>query len=157
MSKQTARPTATFVYVTFIRSTAEKVFEALTRPEMTRRYWAHDNVSDWKPGSKWAHVNNDDQKTVHVIGKVVENVPPRRLVFTWAAPENEGNPDKYSRVTFELQQQADFVKLTCTHDELEPDSAMLKGVSSGWPLVLSSLKTLLETGQGVDIYKVRAA
>ena len=151
------RQTATFVYVTYIRSTPDKVFEALTKPEMTRRYWAHDNVSDWKPGSKWAHVGNDDKKTVHVIGKVVENVPPKRLVFTWASPENEANPDKYSRVTFDLQPQADMVKLTVTHDELEPGSAMEKGVSSGWPLVLSSLKTLLETGQGVDIYKVKAA
>lgn len=63
--------------------------------------------------------------------------PPKRLVITWASPEHAADPAKYSRVTFELQQQADMVKLTVTHDELEAGSAMHKGVSSGWPLACS--------------------
>jgi uncharacterized protein YndB with AHSA1/START domain len=157
MSKENVKEKTRFVYVTWIRSTPEKVFEAITRPEIARRYWAHENVSDWKPGSAWSHVNNDEARTVHVVGKVVEVSPPRRLVITWASPEKAADPSQYSRVTFELEQRADMVKLTVTHDELEAGSAMEKGISQGWPLVLSSLKSLLETGNGIDIYKVKAA
>ena len=61
-----------FVYVTYIRSTPEKVFEAITRPEIARRYWGHENVSDWKPGSRWEHVRADEQRTVQLVGEVVE-------------------------------------------------------------------------------------
>lgn len=71
-----------FVYVTYIRSTPEKVFEAITKPEIARRYWGHENVSDWKPGSTWEHVRADEQRAVQVLGKVVEVVPPTRLVIT---------------------------------------------------------------------------
>ena len=75
-----------FVYVTYIRSTPEKVFEAITKPEITRRYWGHENVSDWKPGSTWEHVRANEQRAVNVVGKVVEVSPPTRLVITWADP-----------------------------------------------------------------------
>src|SRR5262245_38404438 len=75
-----------FVYVTYIRSTPEKVFEAITKPEIARRYWGHENVSDWRPGSKWEHVRADEQRTVQLVGKVVEVKPPARLVITWADP-----------------------------------------------------------------------
>ena len=73
-----------FVYVTYIRSTPEKVFEAITKPEIARRYWGHENVSDWQPGSTWEHVRADEQRTVQLVGKVVEIAPPTRLVITWA-------------------------------------------------------------------------
>ena len=63
-----------FVYVTYIRSTPEKVFEAITKPEIARRYWGHENVSDWKPGSSWQHVRANEQRTVNLVGKVVEVV-----------------------------------------------------------------------------------
>ena len=67
-----------FVYVTYIRSTPEKVFEAITRPEVARLYWGHENVSDWTVGSKWAHVRANDARTVELVGEVLETVPPSR-------------------------------------------------------------------------------
>ncbi|MEZ5636851.1 MAG: SRPBCC family protein [Burkholderiaceae bacterium] len=147
-----------FVYVTYIRSTSEKVFEAITKPEIARRYWGHENVSDWKPGSTWEHVRADAQRTVNVVGKVVEVAPPTRLVITWASPSQAGDPAAYSRVSFSIEAYEDMVRLTVTHDELEAGSGMAKGIQQGWPIVLSSLKSLLETGQGIDVFaKPKAA
>lgn len=141
-----------FVYVTYIRSTAEKVFEAITRPEIARRYWGHENVSDWQPGSPWQHVRANEQRTVNVLGKVVEVVPPTRLVITWASPAQAADPAAFSRVCFDIEPYQDMVRLTVTHDELEAGSGMAKGIQQGWPIVLSSLKSLLETGEGIDVF-----
>jgi uncharacterized protein YndB with AHSA1/START domain len=141
-----------FVYVTYIRSTPEKVFEAITRPEIARRYWGHENVSEWTPGSDWQHVRDDDQRTVNVVGKVVEVQAPTRLVLTWASPAMAADPDSISRVTFDVAAYEGMVRLTVTHDELEAGSGMAKGIQQGWPIVLSSLKSLLETGQGIDVF-----
>ncbi|MBO9647626.1 MAG: SRPBCC family protein [Variovorax sp.] len=141
-----------FIYVTYIRSTPEKVFEAIMKPEVTRRYWGHENVSDWKPGSTWQHVRDNEQRTVNIVGKVVEVSPPTRLVISWASPDQAADPDSYSRVTFDVAPYDDMVRLTVTHDELEVGSGMAKGVTQGWPVVLSSLKSLLETGQGIDVF-----
>ena len=69
--------TTNFVYVTYIVSTPEKVFEAITKPDIARRYWAHENISDWQPGSKWEHVDADGN--VKIAGKVIECTPPKRL------------------------------------------------------------------------------
>ena len=91
-----------FVYVTYIRSTPEKVFEAITKPEIARRYWGHENVSDWKPGSSWQHVRADEQRTVQLIGKVVEVAPPTRLVITWANASQADDPASHSRVSLSL-------------------------------------------------------
>jgi uncharacterized protein YndB with AHSA1/START domain len=147
-----------FVYVTYIRSTPEKVFEAITQPEIARRYWGHENVSDWKPGSTWEHVRANEQRTVNVVGKVVEVTPPTRLVITWASPSQVADPAGYSRVSFDVAPYEDMVRLTVTHDELEAGSGMAKGIQQGWPIVLSSLKSLLETGQGIDVFaKPKAA
>ncbi|HVL42709.1 MAG TPA: SRPBCC family protein [Brevundimonas sp.] len=152
------RQTTSFVYVTFIVSTPEKVFEALTRPDVTRRYWGHENVSDWTPGSKWRHVRDNEEKTVNIVGKVVESSPPARLVITWANASEEADPEAYSRVTFEIEPYDDMVRLTVSHDDLIVGSGMAAGVSKGWPIVLSSLKSLLETGQGLDVFaKPKAA
>jgi len=148
MSKEKTR----FVYVTYIRSTPQKVFEAITKPEIARRYWGHENVSDWKPGSAWQHVRANEQRAVNVVGKVVEVSPPTRLVITWASPAQADDPASTSRVTFEVAPYEDMVRLTVTHDELEAGSAMAKGIQQGWPIVLSSLKSLLETGQGIDVF-----
>jgi len=138
----------TFVYVTYINSTLEKVWNALVDGEMTKQYWwRHRNASEWKPGSAWRHEDYDDPKTVDIVGKVVESVPPRRLVLTWAFPSDAQNEARHTRVTFELEPFMEAVRLTVTHDELEPDSAMLRGITEGWPKVLASLKTLLETGK----------
>ena len=141
-----------FVYVTYIRSTPQKVFEAITKPEIARRYWGHENVSDWRPGSGWQHVRADAERTVQLVGKVVEISPPTRLVITWASPSQAADPASYSRVSFDVAAYEDMVRLTVTHDELEAGSAMAKGIQQGWPIVLSSLKSLLETGQGIDIF-----
>ena len=141
-----------FVYVTYIRSTPEAVFDAVTRPEVARHYWGHENVSDWQPGSRWQHVRDDAQRTVNIVGEVVEVSRPKRLVVTWASPSRVDDPEAYSRVTFEIDPYDDMVKLTVTHEDLEPDSAMAKGVTKGWPIVIASLKSLLETGEGIDVF-----
>ena len=141
-----------FVYVTYIRSTPEKVFEAITKPEIARRYWGHENVSDWKPGSAWEHVRANPQRTVNVVGKVVEVVAPTRLVISWASPSQAADPSSVSRVSFDIEAYEDMVRLTVTHDELEVGSGMAQGIQKGWPIVLSSLKSLLETGQGIDVF-----
>lgn len=143
---------ASFIYVTFIRTTAEKLFEAITRPEISRRYWGYENVSeDWQPGSDWQHVKVGETRTVELVGKVIESAPPTRLVISWANESQKDDPDQYSRVTYDIEAQGDMVKLTVSHDELQPGSGMLKGITEGWPIVLSSMKSFLETGQGLDI------
>ncbi len=115
---------------------------------MTKDYWArHRNASDWKPGSSWRHEDYDDASLVDVAGEVIECTPPHRLVVTWADPRHLGDPAKTSSVTYAIDPVAESVRLTVTHEELEPDSAMLRGISAGWPAVLSSLKSLLETGE----------
>lgn len=141
-----------FVYTTYIVSTPEKVFEAITRPELARRYWAHENVSDWKPGSSWQHIRANDERTVELVGEVVESTPPARLVITWANASQAADPDSYSRVTFDIVEYDNMVRLTVTHDELEAGSGMASGVTKGWPAVLSSLKSFLETGSGIDVF-----
>ncbi|QPC88139.1 polyketide cyclase [Mesorhizobium sp. NBSH29] len=147
-----------FVYVTYIVSTPEKVFEAITRPDVARRYWGHENVSDWRPGSTWEHVRTNEDRTVELTGKVIEFAPPLRLVMSWASASRKDEPDAYSRVTFSIEEYDEMVKLTVTHDELEAGGAMTSGIQEGWPIVLSSLKSLLETGQGVDVFaKPKAA
>jgi uncharacterized protein YndB with AHSA1/START domain len=136
-----------FVYVTYISSSPEKVWTALTDPQVTAQYWQHVNVSDWKPGSKWEHRRGDRNGALQLVGKVVESVPPRRLVVTWAFPRDEAIEAKHTRVAFEIEPFRGVVRLTVTHDRLEPDSEMLEGITKGWPMVLSSLKTMLEMGR----------
>ncbi len=136
------------VYTTYIRSTVEKVWAAITTPEFTRQYWGqHENISDWRKGSKWQHVDGAE-KSVRITGEVIECTPPQRLVFTWAEPSN---PTDVSKVTFELETIEDMVCLKVTHSELASDSIMANKVSGGWPRVLSSLKSFLETGTGLNI------
>tara|TARA_R110002020_G_scaffold5971_20_gene24684 strand:- start:657 stop:1121 length:465 start_codon:yes stop_codon:yes gene_type:complete len=146
------REMTSFVYVTYIRSTPEKVFEAITRPEIARRYWGHENVSDWQTGSQWQHVRANDARTVELVGKVLENSPPSRLVISWANASQADNPDEYSRVTFDIVEYDEMVRLTVSHDDLVAGSGMANGVSKGWPAVLSSLKSFLETGTPIDIF-----
>ena len=136
-----------FVYTVYIAATAERVWEALLDGEMTRQYWGHENVSDWKPGSKWEHRRFDAARTVVMAGEVVESAPPRRLVLTWADPAEAADKAKHTRVTFEIETVADMVRLTVTHDDLKPGSDMLRKITNGWPRVLSSLKSFLETGR----------
>jgi uncharacterized protein YndB with AHSA1/START domain len=136
-----------FVYVTYISTTAEKLWRALIDAEMTTKYWQHVNLSDWHPGSRWEHRSAEIDRTLRLVGTVIESSPPRRLVLTWAFPADEAREDKHTRVMFEIEPIGDIVRLTVTHDRLEPDSDMLKGITEGWPKVLSSLKSLLEVGR----------
>lgn len=142
-----------FVYVTYIATTPKKVWQALVDPEVAREYWvggtgcARVNVSDWREGSRWEHQRVDETRAVDIVGKVVESRPPSRLILTWSRPAEEQDEAKHSRVTFDIELQADgVVRLTVTHEDLEKDEPMLSGISNGWPRVLSNLKTLLETG-----------
>ena len=153
-----SKETTSFVYVTYILSTPQKVFEAITKPDIARRYWGHENVSDWKVGSTWQHVRANEQRSVELVGKVVEAAPPTRLVITWANASQAADPGNYSRVSFDIAPYDEMVRLTVTHDELEAGSGMAKGIQQGWPIVLSSLKSMLETGQGIDVFaKPKAA
>lgn len=146
---------ATFVYVTYIATRPEALWKALLDGEFTRQYWAHENVSDWKTGSTWEHRRLDAARTVDVLGEVLEAEPPRRLVITWAWPKDKGRRDRHSRVTFEIEKVAEMARLTVTHEDLERDPEMRDKVTGGWPRVLSSLKSLLETGRPLDTFAGR--
>jgi uncharacterized protein YndB with AHSA1/START domain len=142
--------TTELVYVNYIRTTPEKLWAAITNPEFARQYWGgHENHSDWKEGSEWKHVSDDEGRPVRVVGKVVESIPPKRLVLSWADPSDT---EDVSRVTFEIEPVADMVRLNVIHGDFQPGSIMSGKVSGGWPLVLASLKTYLETGKGLDIW-----
>ena len=143
---------AKFVYVIYIDTTPEKAWSALLEWDMTRQYWLHDNVSDWKVGSRWEHRRTTGTPQVDIVGRVVEVAAPRRLVITWAFPQDEGHPSRHTRVTFDIEQVESLVRLTVTHADLEPGSEMERGITIGWPRVLSSLKTLLETGCPLDTW-----
>ena len=152
------RETISFVYVTYILSTPEKVFEAITRPDVARPYWGHENVSDWLTGSPWQHIRDNEQRTVELVGEVVEISPPTRLVITWASASRASDPSGYSRVRFDIEEYEEMVRLTVTHDELEAGGSMANGISKGWPVVLSSMKSFLETGRPLNVFaKPKAA
>jgi uncharacterized protein YndB with AHSA1/START domain/DNA-binding transcriptional ArsR family regulator len=136
----------TYVYVTYIRASAEQVWKALTDADLTARFWGHANVSDWQPGSTWEHRRVDGSDKVDVVGRVIESEPPKRLVITFEDPQGAGSPEGASVVTFLVEPHQDIVRLTVTHENL-PDQEMLEGISQGWPAVLANLKSLLETGE----------
>jgi uncharacterized protein YndB with AHSA1/START domain len=140
------------VYEIYIASTPDIVWKALLDREFTRQYWNHDNVSDWKPGSPWEHRDSQGGRTLRLIGEVVDAAPPHRLVLTWAEPADRLRHDRHSRVTFEIEQVAQMVRLRILHEDLEAGSNMEGSISEGWPRVLSSLKSLLETGRALDTW-----
>jgi uncharacterized protein YndB with AHSA1/START domain len=138
---------ARFVYCIYIRATLQQVWEGLLEPRFTRQYWDHENVSDWKPGSRWEHRRSNAERTLDLVGEVIASDPPRRLVLTWADPADRARREAHSRVTIELDAIADMVRVTVTHEALQAGSDMLRKISAGWPRVLSSLKSQLETGR----------
>ena len=159
--EDTSMASTAFTYTTYIKTTPERLWQALTDPAFTRRYWGGLELeSDWQPGSTitWHHAGvalADPEQ------RVLEVDPPRRLSYTWnkMTPEfaatwgldadfvARAQKDPRSKVTFELEPVGDLVKLTVIHDDLEPGSLTLESISGGWPFVFAALKTLLETGQ----------
>src|SRR6201987_3133704 len=132
-----------FVYVTYIETTAEKLWHALTDGDFTERYWfGHRVASDWKVGSSYRFAN---QGKPTVEGGGVGSEPPRRLAYSWNNRKDAAKGEGTSRVTFDLEPRGNVVKLTVTHDELEEKT--LRDISGGWPMVIASLKSLLENGR----------
>ena len=154
-----------FVYTTYIRTTPERLWEALTDPAFTRRYWGATFQTDWKAGStmRWElfGITIADPEQV-----VLESEPHRRLSYSWhtVTPEladllelseearERLTAEQRSKVTFEIEPLGELVKLTVIHDGFEAGSLMASLVSQGWPSILSSLKTLLETGETLPAY-----
>jgi uncharacterized protein YndB with AHSA1/START domain len=138
---------SSFVYVTFIRTTPEQLWSALTSPDFTKQYWFGMHCeTDWQPGSPWKLVFPDGR--IADAGEIVEADRPRRLVIKW---RNEFRPELkaegYSRCTMDLEPVDGAVKLTITHVMDRAESKFIEKVSGGWPRILSNLKSLLETGE----------
>ncbi len=138
-----------YVYVTFIRTTPQALWTALTSEEFNRQYWfGMHQESDWTPGSPWRLVFADGRTAD--TGEILESDPPRRLVIKW---RNEFRPELsdegYARCVMELEPVDGTVKLTITHTMDRPRSKVIEAVSGGWPRILSNLKSLLETGTPV--------
>jgi len=149
-----------FVYTTYIRTTPERLWQALTEPSFTRRWWQTTFETDWEVGSPMTWDNNGiiiaDPEQV-----VLESDPPRRLACTWHTFTPELNEriqlkdevftklasERRSRVAFDIEPLGEMVKLTVVHDDFQPGSTAATMVRNGWPVFLSSLKTLLETGE----------
>ena len=135
-----------YVYVTYIRTTPKKLWDALTSPEFQKKYWFNmHQESSWKAGSPWKMVFEDGR--VADAGEILESDPPRRLVIKW---RNEFRPELtaegWSRCVYEIEQDGETVKLTVTHSIEKEKAKLIEAVSGGWPKILSSLKTYLETG-----------
>ena len=138
-----------FVYVTYIETSAEKLWQALTDGDFTERYWfGHRVTSEWKAGSPYQFKRQDAPS---IEGKVLVVDPMRQLSYSWDSCSPEAQRERTSRVTFALEPQGKIVKLTVTHDELDERGVTLRNISGGWPMVLASLKSLLETGHALDI------
>jgi uncharacterized protein YndB with AHSA1/START domain len=140
-----------FTYATYIRTTTARLWQALTQAEFTRRFW-YDTWQDceWKPGATWQLV--DPSGRVVDAGEVIEIEPQERLVLSWRnefVPEMRG--EGFSRMSYEFEQQADVVKLTLNHTMDQPNSKFIEAISTGWPPILSSLKSLLETGESLEM------
>ena len=157
--EETPMDKPSFVYTTYINTTPERLWQALTEPAFTQRYWNITFDTDWKPGSTMTW----HQRGVAIVDPeqvVLEAEPYTRLSYTWHSftPEfaealglkddvlERVSAEPRSKVTFEIEELGDRVKLTVLHDTADPESLVTKMVSSGWPRVLSDLKTLLETG-----------
>jgi uncharacterized protein YndB with AHSA1/START domain len=139
-----------FIYVTYIRTTTGRLWQALTDPESTSRYWfGCRQESEWKTGASWRLMIPDGR--LGDSGEILEIEPPLRLVLSW---RNEFQPEireeGYSRMTYTLEQRGASVKLTVTHEMERADSKFIEAVSGGWPMILSSLKSSLETGEPLE-------
>jgi uncharacterized protein YndB with AHSA1/START domain len=137
---------SSFVYVVYIRTTPEKLWEALTTPEFMKKYWFGMNIeTEWKPGSPWKLVFPDGR--VADTGQIIEIEKPKRLVLRWRNEfRHELHEEGDARCEIEIEPAGEIVRLTITHEIDKPGSKLIGAVGIGWPKILSSLKTLLETG-----------
>lgn len=140
-------PQSRFTYVTYIRATPQAVWDGLTKPEFTRRYWAGTTQkSDWTAGAAWGAYTPDGR--LWDVGEVLAVEPRVRLTLSW---RNEGFPEMtaegFTRVTYALEPVEDATMLTFTQESDLADSQLVAAMSQGWPAVLASLKSLLETGE----------
>lgn len=149
-----------FVYTTYIRTTPDELWQALTDPELTRRYWGVAFETEWTPGSPMVW-DEGGRRTADPEQVVLAAEPGRLLSYTWHtftpawAEAVRLDEDVYarlaaerrSRVTFVIEPSGDIVKLTVTHGDLEPDGTIKALIGEGWPALIASLKSLLETGE----------
>ncbi|MCZ8514562.1 SRPBCC family protein [Paenibacillus filicis] len=145
-----------FVYVTYIATTPEKLWEAITQGDFTKQYFFGRSVrSDWREGSAVTYLHPDGE--LDVFGKVVRCEPHRLLVCTWEVPGDDTPRERPTRVTFKLQPLDSAVKLTLMHEELldsdySDETDTFRGLNNGWPAILSNLKSLLETGRTLPFH-----
>jgi uncharacterized protein YndB with AHSA1/START domain len=141
---------STFVYVTYIRTTPEKLWQKLTETGVAREFfWATVLHADWKVGGAWYSTAPDG--TLVDGGKVLELDPPKRLLLSWQHEMHaEKKEEGYSRMSYDLEAKGDMVKLTVIHEMDRGQSKFIQAVSNGWPTILSSLKSLLETGEALE-------
>jgi DNA-binding transcriptional ArsR family regulator/uncharacterized protein YndB with AHSA1/START domain len=162
----TAMSKPEFVYTTYINTTPERLWQGLTEPTFTRRYWGIAWESDWRPGSTMTlEIDEGAVKIADPAQVVLESDPYRRLSYTWHTftPEwaaaygvsdehfAKVSSERRSKVTFDIEPVGEMVKLTVIHDDFDEGSAVLPGIREGWPRILSDLKTLLETGDTLPV------
>ena len=140
-----------FVYNIYIETTLDRLWDSLTKGDITCQYWYGRRIdSDWKIGSPvtfWLDYSQD----IDMSGKVLEYKPLHRLAFSWNIQMEGAKNDSPSRVSFDLESLGSVVKCTLTHDELKTGEKVPSGVSEGWPIILCSLKSFLETGKPLSI------
>jgi uncharacterized protein YndB with AHSA1/START domain len=142
-----------FVYVIYIQAPQTKVWQALTQGEHTKHFWSRYVQSEWKQGSRVEFLRADKSRLSH-DGEVLEIDAPHRLVMTFDVGA-EGMAEPPSRVTYELSEQHGATKLTVIHDSFPPNSKVLPSISNGWPQILSSMKTYLESGAAMRITEAK--
>src|SRR6202051_2826883 len=134
-----------FVHTPYIETTAEKLWHALTDGDFTERYWfGHRVTSDWTVGSPYKFAS---QGKPSVEGKVLISDPPKKLAYTWDACSADAKRERTSRFPSATDPRGTVVKLTVTHDDLDEGGKTLRDISGGWPMVIASLKSMLETGR----------
>jgi uncharacterized protein YndB with AHSA1/START domain len=153
----TATDRPNFVYVTYIRATQAAVWTALTDPDFTEKYWSGTRLeADWRVGGKLVLL--DPARGATDTGEVLAWDPPKRLAYSFHVTfDPVFAAEGASRVSLELEAQGEVVKLTLVHDRFPPDSKVLEAVSGGWPGILSSLKSLLESGEALPWGDAEAA
>ncbi len=143
-------PQSRFTYETYIRTTPEKLWRALTEAEFTRQYWAETwQESTWQPGASWRLMIPDGR--VGDSGEILEAEPGRRLVHTLQVEHDDNlRAEGPSRVTYDIEPLESSVKLTFRQEHDRPESVVIATMSQGWPHLLASLKSLLETGKALE-------